>query len=247
MMKHIGMTAILFVLTMFCSTQTATAGWFENAVESAKERAGTRAVDEAVDGAYGAAKGTATGKEKGAGKATRTPSGSAARGAEPEHSVGPDGEAIDDEHFIQKDDFFVSDTPLERRTYIYVHLAKMVTEPSARTKGQAEFFKIQDGTNVWSKYYYQTRIAQDGEIRLGTQVIAFDSHRGEGNVYLSPETKEDARGRAWFLAKITDVSDLYRGYVTVSGNYKVSPQNLRIILPKSAPPVQKRNIEADEQ
>jgi hypothetical protein len=34
----------------------------------------------------------------------------------------------------------------------------------------------------------------------------------------------------WFMAKITDISDLYKGYVTVSGGYKVNPKNLRVLV-----------------
>jgi hypothetical protein len=85
---------------------------------------------------------------------------------------------------------------------------------------------------MWSRHYYQSRIAREGDIRLGTLVIAFEG-RADENVYLPPETKEEARGGSWFLAKVTDVSDLYRGHATVSGNYKISLKNLRILQPKS--------------
>jgi hypothetical protein len=236
MLKDIGMKVTFFVLMVFCTAQIATAGWFDQAVENAKERVGTRAVNETADGAYDAAKDSVTNKDKGGAKGTSRPSdGSSFRESEQHQpAAGMSGEAIDDDHFIQKDDFFVSTTPLEKRTYIYVNLSKMVTEPSARTKGEAEFFKIDDGSNIWSKYYYQSKIAQEGELRLGTPVIIFEGRRQDHNIYFAPETKEEARGRAWFLAKVTDVSDLYRGYVTVSGNYKVDPKNLRVILPKSS-------------
>ena len=237
MLKHNGINAAFFVLMTFCTAQIASAGWFDNAVEGAKERVGTRAVDEAADGAYEAAKDAAFGKEKGGTQgAQQSSDGTTFR--EPERhrpAAGLAGEAIDDDHFIQKDDYFVSTTALEKNPYIYVSLAKMVTEPSARSKGEAEFFKVTDGSKMWSKHYYQSRIARDGEIRLGTQVMAFEGRTDE-SVYLAPETKEEARGGSWFLAKVTDASDLYRGYVTVSGNYKISLKNLRVLLPKPVRP-----------
>ena len=65
--------------------------------------------------------------------------------------------------------------------------------------------------------------------RLGLAVIAFNDHR-RNDVYGAPEQKDRARGGSWFMARITDMSDMYKGYVTVSGNYKVSLQNLRVIL-----------------
>jgi hypothetical protein len=240
MLKDIGVKVVVIVLVTFCAAQLATAGWFDDAVENATERVGTRAVDEAADGAYDAAKDAAFGKKGGTGREEAQGTSSSAGGSsfkeQERHrpAAGLSGEAIDDDHFIQNDDFFVAETALEKNSYIYVSLAKMVTEPSARSKGEAEFFKVTDGGKVWSKYYHRSRIAHDGELRLGAQVIAFDSHQDEG-VYLAPVTKEDARGGTWFLAKITDTSDLYRGYLTVSGNYKVSLKNLRILLPKTPP------------
>lgn len=210
---------VFFILAMSCVASVASAGWFDDAVENAKERVGTRAVDEAADGAYDAAKDAAFGGKQDEQGTGQFRGGSNFR--EPERhrpAAGLAGDAIDDDHFIQKDDYFVSANALEKSPYIYVSLSKMVTEPSVRSKGEAEFFKVTDGSRMWSKHYYQSRIAKDGEIRLGAVVLAFEGRLDE-NVYLAPETKEEARGGSWFLAKVTDTSDLYRGYVTVSGNY----------------------------
>jgi len=135
----------------------------------------------------------------------------------------------DDSHFIQPDDYFIQRHGLEGHTWIWVELAKMVNAPSGSTKGEAEFMKVRDGKNYWTRHYWQTRIASQNELRLGLVVIAFNDHRRH-DVYGAPEKKDRARGGSWFMAKITDTSDLYKGYVTVSGNYKVSLQNLRVIV-----------------
>lgn len=237
-MKPVVMKIALLVLLTLGAAHFASAGWFDDAVERAKQRVGTRAVDQTADGAYDAAKDAVLNKNKGGAKETAQPRNkSSVRSPERSRPAeGMAGEAIDDDHFIQKDDYFVSKTPLEKRTYIYVSLSKMVTEPSARTKGEAEFFKVTDGSNFWSKHYYQSRIAGDGEIKLGTQVIIFEGH-SDGGVYHAPETKESARGGNWFLAKVTDTSDMYRGFVTVSGNYKIDVNNLRVLTPKTQAPV----------
>jgi hypothetical protein len=235
MWKNIRMKVVFLVLMALCTAQIAAAGWFDQAVDNAKQRVGTRAVDETADGAYNTTKDAVLNKDKGGSKGTSRSSDDSSL-SDMEHqrpAAGADGEAIDDDHFIQKDDYFVADHPLDKESYIYVTLSKMVTEPSELTKSEAEFFKISDGSNMWSKHFYQTRIIQKGELKLGTKVIIFEGHRRENGIYFAPEKKEEARGSAWFLAKVTDVSDLYRGYVTVSGNYKVSPKNLRIILPKT--------------
>lgn len=235
MFNYVGKKAAFFVLLTFCAVPPVTAGWFDDAVEGAKQRIGTRAVNETAEGSYDAAKDTLLNKDKDKGGAKGTkPSqgGSSFKGSERHRpAAGEAGEAIDDEHFIQKDDYFVSKRALEKSSYVYVTLCKMVTEASPRSKGEAEFFKVADGSNFWSKFYYQSTIAQDGDIKLGTHVIIFEGRRDAG-VYQAPETKEEARGHAWFLAKVTDVSDMFRGYVTVSGNYKVSLKDLRIVQKK---------------
>ena len=105
----------------------------------------------------------------------------------------------------------------------------MVNGPAGHTKGEAEFMKIRDAKQFWTAHFWQTRIAAQSELRLGLQVIIFEGHH-RGSVYLAPQSKERARGSSWFMARITDTSDLYKGYVTVSGNYKVAVDNLRVII-----------------
>lgn len=135
----------------------------------------------------------------------------------------------DDEHFIQNDDYFIQKHGLENNAWIWVELAKMVTPPSAETKREGEFMKVQDGQNYWTKYYWKTRIASKNELRMGLHVIAFNDNQRD-DLYRAPEKKSSARGGGWFYAKITDMSDMYRGFVTVSGNYKVGLKNLRVII-----------------
>ena len=106
-------------------------------------------------------------------------------------------------------------------------LAKQLKAPSAQTKNEAQFMQVLDGKEVWTKYYYRTRIATSSDIRMGAVIIALDV-AGDEEVYRAPESKEEARTAPWFMAKITDVSDLHKGYVTVSGGYKVSVEALRV-------------------
>lgn len=138
--------------------------------------------------------------------------------------------ADDDAHFIQADDYFISNDVL-KQGYIRVELAKMKTPATAQTKNEAEFLKVADGDELWTKNYWSTRIATKEELKIGLVVIALDVC-GDQDVYRAPENKEEARTSPWFMAKITDVSDMYKGYVTVSGGYKVSLGNLRVIAAK---------------
>jgi hypothetical protein len=135
--------------------------------------------------------------------------------------------AMDDAHFIQNDDYFISKEPYKAQTYIYVHLAKIKTPATPQTKGEAEFMQVGDGSEVWTKYYWTTRILSKEEIKLGLQVICFEGNSQE-EIYQAPENKESARRDAWFIAKITDISDMYKGFVTVSGGYKIGLENMRV-------------------
>jgi hypothetical protein len=133
----------------------------------------------------------------------------------------------EDAHYMQADDLFINENrDLQGQAWIWVNLSKMVTAPTASTKGEGEFMLVRDGKNLWTKYIWKSRILNKNEIKLGRQVIAFNDNRHNG-VYDLPSDKSSARGGKWFLAKITDVSDIYKGYVTVSGNYKVGLKNLR--------------------
>lgn len=138
--------------------------------------------------------------------------------------------AGEDDHYIQQDDFFFSERPMGTNAWIYVSLAKMTTPPSPQSKGEGEFFKVTDGSSHWSKFFWKARIARPEEIRLGATMIMFEGRTLRG-VYQAPDKKSTARHDHWFMARITDTSDLYKGFVTVSGGYKVSPGNLRVIVP----------------
>ncbi|MGJ4745346.1 hypothetical protein ACQV5M_03210 [Leptospira sp. SA-E8] len=140
--------------------------------------------------------------------------------------------AEEDDHFIQPDDFFVSREEYNDQTYINVYIAKEMTPASAtKTKGEGEFMQVTDGKKYWTKNFYMTRIATDKDLKLGVKVIMFDMGTEDG--YRAPESKEEARTGNWFMAKITDTSDLFKGIVTVSGGYKIQKSNIRVIVPKA--------------
>ncbi|PJZ27464.1 hypothetical protein CH352_16795 [Leptospira hartskeerlii] len=140
--------------------------------------------------------------------------------------------AEEDDHYIQPDDYFVSREEYNDQTYINVYLAKEMTPASAtKTKGEGEFMQVTDGKKYWTKNFYITRIATDKDLKLGVKVIIFDRSNEDG--YRAPESKEEARTENWFMAKITDTSDLFKGIVTVSGGYKILKNNLRVIIPKA--------------
>ena len=132
-----------------------------------------------------------------------------------------------DKHYIQGDDYFISDRALEGHSWIRINVAKMIEAPGPETNGEAKFLRVHDGKEIWTKYFWQSRIAGPEEIKLGTVAIMFDY--ATGGIYIAPKQRDDARTDNWFMAKITDVSTLYKGHVLVSGGYNVSKDNIRII------------------
>lgn len=138
------------------------------------------------------------------------------------------GSATGDAHFIDKDIYFVSSSSdsFKGTGYIYVRAAKVVTAPSAKTKNEGQFMIIHSGEELWTKNYWKTRIATEKELKVGLVIIAFE--RSEDDMYKAPEDKSQAMSNNWFMVKITDMSDKFKGYVTTSGGYKVSLENIRV-------------------
>ncbi len=132
-----------------------------------------------------------------------------------------------DAHYIQPSDYFIADREFPNQGWIYVYIAKVVTAPTAQTKNEGQFMKVQDGKEIWTKYHWKSRIATSADIKIGAIVIMFDGNY-QNNIAMAPKNKDEARQDNWFMAKITDTTDLYKGYVTVSGGYKISVNNIRI-------------------
>ncbi|MFO7810308.1 MAG: hypothetical protein R6V47_02925, partial [Candidatus Delongbacteria bacterium] len=59
-----------------------------------------------------------------------------------------------------------------------------------------------------------------------TTVLLISLRKG---IHLPPNDRKRARTRKWFMAKITDISTAYKGYVLVSGGNNVSVDNIRIL------------------
>jgi hypothetical protein len=60
--------------------------------------------------------------------------------------------ALDDAHFIQDDDYFVSKEPY-KQGWISVELAKMIQPAKPETKNEAQFMTVSQGEEFWTKYF----------------------------------------------------------------------------------------------
>jgi len=133
-----------------------------------------------------------------------------------------------DDHFLQPDDYFILEDPLGNSAWIYVFLAKMMTPPSKETKDQAQFMIVMDGVTKWHKDWVSTHIATKEDIKLGKEVIFIDLMDANG-IYRAPESNQETRQSYWLMSRITDLSELFKGYVLVGDGLQVSTKALRVL------------------
>jgi hypothetical protein len=134
----------------------------------------------------------------------------------------------EDAHWIQADDYFIASRAFDKG-YDSVHVAKMKEPPTAGAKGEALFFVVKDGGEQRTAHFYRTRPAVQADLVLGNLLICFD-HNRKGKLYRAPRDKDNARPGAWWLARITDLSDLSKGYATLAGHYHCAPDALRALV-----------------
>lgn len=98
---------------------------------------------------------------------------------------------------------------------------------SAKTRGEGEFLITATGERKWTKNAWRTRVASAADVKLGAHVFAFDAS-GSDNVYRPPQDRIEAIHGNWFVAKVTDTGEAFKGIVTVSGGYRVQIKGLRV-------------------
>ncbi len=59
---------------------------------------------------------------------------------------------------------------------------------------------VGSGKELWTKYYWKTRVAQINECKIGSTVICFNDNIDDNGVYKAPEGKDSARNSLWFMA-----------------------------------------------
>lgn len=137
-----------------------------------------------------------------------------------------------DAQSIDTSEFFVADNEFTGSGYEYVTLARMVTAPTSTSNGEAQFLSLsggnhRTGTRFWSRYFWQTRVAQPAELTVGKAVFAFDA-TGPDGTYRAPQNRREAVTTRWFLATVTDVAEAYRQRLQVAGSYNVVLTGLRV-------------------
>jgi len=118
----------------------------------------------------------------------------------------------------------VSETPWSQG-WIYVHLAKLI-QPAKPPSNEAQFFQLDNSREVWTANHWKTHPADPSELALGTLVLCFNDNQRD-HLYNAPANKDAARTGAWFLGKVTDLSDVPRGWARID-SYKCMLDAIRI-------------------
>lgn len=141
-------------------------------------------------------------------------------------------EPVLDNHYLDSAEIFIS--PQEATgSWTYLAIARMLEEPSARTRGEGQFLVVGAGAGytagqrVWTRYYWRTRIATQEDVRLGKQI--FVPELSENGVYRQPNDRQEATNAGWWTATITDLTDMYKQQVTAAGEYHVNLGAMRVV------------------
>ena len=134
-----------------------------------------------------------------------------------------------DIHFIEDDDFFVSENSINDSPFIQVKTAKMINPPTKVNKMQGQFMLTGDGSQITTGNYYSTKVGKLESLKTDQTVICFEGKNDDG-IYRGPQTDEDKRNGTWIMSKVKDLSQAQNGYVVLSNGYKVSLDNIRIIV-----------------
>lgn len=133
--------------------------------------------------------------------------GVAVAAAEP--GSGPAYGPGDDVHWMQVDDWFFA-TEVPETGWFRPRIGKMKVPATDATKGQAQFFNVRDASEVWATWHTRSRPAAAGDFVLGALMICYEG-ANNGEAYVAPPNKTDARTGEWFAAKVTDTSDAFKG------------------------------------
>lgn len=133
----------------------------------------------------------------------------------------------EDAHYLKEGHWFIGKKPLPERSYVYVDVAAAIQPPSKQTKGEGHFVSLKNGQLWWTANAWPTRIATKDDLKVGQ--FAFLPELKKNGVYHAPRTREEALTRRWWVIKIVDTSELYKGVVGLAGGYKVSVDAIRVV------------------
>jgi hypothetical protein len=135
-----------------------------------------------------------------------------------------------DAHFVVVNDYFIMEQPLVDQSYVYSAIARMEMAPSPATNDQGKFRRLLDDQAVWTKHYTKTRIARDTDFVEEVEIF-FLNVVDDNGIYRAPQSSSECQTGWWYKARVTDISEKHRGFLTVSGGFRVHLNAIRVPIP----------------
>jgi hypothetical protein len=92
------------------------------------------------------------------------------------------------------------------------YTARILTQPSAATKNQAEVVYLKDGKKEWVNFVIPSRKATKQDLVVGKVLFAPVWHREDKDI-----SDEEYRKGLWKLGRVTSVDELFKDIVEVNG------------------------------
>jgi len=131
----------------------------------------------------------------------------------------------EDGHYLTGNHWIVVPKGLPEQRYRYGFVGAPIQPPTAQTKDDGNFINLSTGEVGWNKGF-MTRPAQQADLQVGT--FAFMPHINRNGVYQAPDSRLKSLTTRWWVAKIVDTSELYKGVVEVAGGYKIAAAAIRV-------------------
>lgn len=132
-----------------------------------------------------------------------------------------------DAHYVHVDEYLVMEQPLTSQAFVFASVAKMQARPSPEHELQGRFLRLLDNVLIWTNHYAKTRVARESDLVLNREVYFLQLTDANGN-HRAPLSSEETRNDWWIKARITDLSNKNKGFVQVSGGYRVHINALRV-------------------
>ncbi len=92
-------------------------------------------------------------------------------------------------------------------------VATTLTPASEQTKDEGEFLYVYRGESKWTPWFYESYIPAGDELSVGQWVF----YCGNGLAHYSPMDRDSYREAWWYVGRITELDELYKGVVKIKG------------------------------
>jgi len=132
-----------------------------------------------------------------------------------------------DKHFLSSSHYHIAKKPLPEKGYDLIHVGLAIAPPAATRQGEGHYYNAKTGRPLWTAHAWLSRPATQQDLTVGRHVI-YASKR-KGGLHVPVASRQESLHQQWYVAKLVDTSQLYKGVVTTSQGHDVSLEALRVL------------------